>query len=67
MATESGGVKEAVAGSGEAPDDDAILAVAAHADLIVTGDKDLLVLGSDAGIPIVSPAEALVRIAGETP
>jgi len=51
------------------PDDDAILAlaVAAHAEMIVTGDKDLLVLGSYAGIPILNPAEALERLAGETP
>jgi putative PIN family toxin of toxin-antitoxin system len=51
------------------PDDDAILAlaVAAHAEMIVTGDKDLLVLGSYAGIPILNPAEALKRLAGETP
>jgi uncharacterized protein len=45
-------------------DDDAVLAVAAAArpDLIVTGDKDLLVLGAHAGIPIVSAAEAVARI-----
>ncbi len=48
------------------PDDDAVLALAAAAkpDLIVTGDKDLLVLGIHAGIPIVSPVEAVVRIGG---
>jgi predicted nucleic acid-binding protein len=46
------------------PDDDAVLALAAAArpDLIVTGDKDLLVLDAYAGIPIVSPAEAIARI-----
>ena len=45
-------------------DDDAILATAlsAKADLLVTGDKDLLVLGSYAGIPIVTPAECLTRL-----
>lgn len=39
------------------PDDDEVLAVAiqADADAIVTGDKDLLVLRSHHGIPIVSP------------
>jgi putative PIN family toxin of toxin-antitoxin system len=46
------------------PDDDAILAtaVAAHADLLVTGDKDLLVIGSYCGILIVTPAECLARL-----
>jgi putative PIN family toxin of toxin-antitoxin system len=45
-------------------DDDVILAtaVAARADLIVTGDKDLLVLGSYEGIPIVTPGISLARI-----
>jgi predicted nucleic acid-binding protein len=37
--------------------------VAAQPDLIITGDKDLLVLGTHAGVPIVSAAEALARIA----
>ena len=39
------------------PDDDWILATAltAHAVVIVTGDKDLLVLKSFQGIPIVTP------------
>jgi putative PIN family toxin of toxin-antitoxin system len=47
------------------PDDDAVLALAAAArpDLIVTGDKDLLVLGSHVGVPIVSATEAVARIA----
>ncbi len=44
------------------PDDDAVLAAAARPDLIIAGDKDLLVLGAHAGIPIVSAAEALARI-----
>ena len=46
------------------PDDDAVLAlaVAAQADLVVTGDEDLLILGSYAGIPIVSAAQALQRL-----
>jgi putative PIN family toxin of toxin-antitoxin system len=48
------------------PDDDAVLAlaVASQPDLIVSGDADLLTLRTHAGIPIVSPAEALARISG---
>lgn len=48
------------------PDDDHVLAcaLAAHADLIVSGDrKHLLPLGSYQGIDIVTPADALARIA----
>lgn len=43
------------------PDDDIVLAtaVAAGANLIVTGDDDLLVLGTYAGITIVSPRRLL--------
>ena len=43
------------------PDDLHVLAcaVSAEADAIVTGDKDLLTLGSFAGIPIMDAAEAL--------
>jgi putative PIN family toxin of toxin-antitoxin system len=43
------------------PDDDAVLALAAasQADLVISGDADLLTLGARAGIPIVAPAEAL--------
>lgn len=50
---------------GRDPDDDAVLAlaVAARADLVVSGDADLLVLGTYAGIPIVDAAEAVARIA----
>ena len=46
------------------PDDVHILAcaVAAGADLIVTGDKDLLSLSSFENIPIVRAAEALIRL-----
>jgi putative PIN family toxin of toxin-antitoxin system len=46
------------------PDDDAVLAlaVAAQSDLIVSGDRDLLVLGAHSGIPIVTPADALARL-----
>lgn len=47
------------------PDDDHVLAcaLAAQADLIVSGDPDLLNLKSYQRIPIVSPAEALTRLA----
>lgn len=43
------------------PDDDVVLAlaIAAHVELIVSGDPDLLVHESFQGIPIVSPAEAV--------
>ena len=43
------------------PDDLAILSCAAAvpADLIVTGDKDLLVLGDFRGIPIMDPTQEL--------
>ena len=46
------------------PSDDAVLALAAasRADMIITGDADLLSLGSHAGIPILNPAEAITRI-----
>jgi putative PIN family toxin of toxin-antitoxin system len=48
------------------PADDAVLALAAasQADLIITGDADLLTLGSHAGIPIIDAAEAILRISG---
>lgn len=36
--------------------------VIAPADLIVSGDKDLLVLQSFQGIPILTPAQALQRL-----
>jgi predicted nucleic acid-binding protein len=47
------------------PDDDRVLAwaLAAQADLIVSGDSDLLNLQAYQGIPIVGAAEALKRIA----
>ena len=45
------------------PDDDEVLAcaMAAKADLIVSGDADLLILGQYQGIPIITTAQALVR------
>jgi len=46
------------------PDDDVVLAlaIAAKVELIVSGDNDLLSLGSFEGIPIITPAEAIKRI-----
>jgi putative PIN family toxin of toxin-antitoxin system len=46
------------------PADDAVLALAgaSQADLIISGDADLLTLGSH--IPIIDPAEAISRIGG---
>lgn len=46
------------------PDDDHVLAcaLAARADLIVTGDNDLLDLNTYQDIPIITAAEALRRI-----
>ena len=45
------------------PNDDFILecAVTGNADLIVTGDKDLLALGSFEGVAILTPREYLDR------
>lgn len=47
------------------PDDDAVLAcaVAANADLVVSGDPHLLKLEHYEGIPISTPAEAVQRLA----
>jgi predicted nucleic acid-binding protein len=47
------------------PDDDKILALAraAQADVIISGDKDLLTLGSFQAIRILTPADALAAIA----
>lgn len=46
------------------PDDDAVLACAkaAQANLIVSGDQDLLVLQAFEGIPIVTALQALERL-----
>jgi len=46
------------------PDDLLVLgtAIAAHADCLVTGDKDLLVLGTHQGIAIVSPRSFWQRL-----
>ncbi len=45
-------------------DDDAVLALAAasQADLIISGDADLLTLGSHGGIPIIDAAAAIARL-----
>ena len=49
-------------------DDDAVLAcaLAARADFIVSGDDDLLVLGSFRGIPIVPVALAVRQFSGKS-
>jgi len=49
------------------PDDDAILAaaVSAEADVIVTGDSDLLVLERFGSISILNPRGCLVRLSAE--
>ena len=46
------------------PDDDIVLAtaVAARADVIVTGDEDLLVLREYEGVAILSPRQFLERV-----
>ena len=46
------------------PKDDKFLAaaLAGQADYIISGDADLLVLGRFQGIPILTPAEFLVRL-----
>ncbi len=51
------------------PDDNAVLetAVAAKADLVVSGDDHLLSLGAFRGIRVVSPARFLEEAAGGSP
>lgn len=48
------------------PDDNHVLAcaLAGHADLIVTGDKDLLRLKEYQGIPIIRPADFVRTVGG---
>ena len=47
-------------------DDDQVIAaaIAAGAELIVSGDADLLSMGSHQGIPIITAVQAVQRIAG---
>jgi len=49
------------------PHDDKFLeaAVNGRADVIITGDKDLLTLNPFAGVLILSPSDYLARVAGE--
>jgi predicted nucleic acid-binding protein len=49
------------------PKDNKVLegAVAGRADVIVSGDEDLLVLNPFEGIPIVGPAEFLAMLQGD--
>ncbi len=51
------------------PDDDDVLAlaVAAQADLIVSGDQDLLVIGQFEGIPIIAARSALEQFEASAP
>jgi predicted nucleic acid-binding protein len=46
------------------PDDDEVLAlaIAAKVELVVSGDNDLLSLGSVEGVPIIRPADAITLI-----
>lgn len=46
------------------PDDDQVLAIAANAELIVSGDRDLLDIGHFREIPIIDAAAAVERIGG---
>ena len=50
-------------------DDDALLAcaLAVRADLIITGDDDLLVLKTFKGVPIVTVANAVKRVLSRSP
>jgi predicted nucleic acid-binding protein len=38
------------------------LALAAHADIVISGDDDLLCLNPFEGIPILMPAQALQKV-----
>jgi predicted nucleic acid-binding protein len=55
-------ITERIAACREPTDDKFLeLAVNGHADLIVTGDPDLLVLNPFRDIPIIAPAAAFVQ------
>ncbi len=49
------------------PDDQVFLevAIASGADVVVTGDADLLALAGKAGVPILTPTEIRGRVEGE--
>ena len=49
------------------PDDDAVLAlaIAARADMVISGDADLLSLLSFENIPILTPAQGLLKLSHE--
>jgi len=61
-------VPASIARTAADPDDDDVLAcaLAAGADLIVTGDRRLRNLKTFHRIPILSPADALVAIAAKS-
>ena len=60
------GAQGATRHSRDANDDKFIhLAIAGSADLIVSGDQDLLLLRTVNGIPILAPADALGALEGE--
>lgn len=61
-------VPASIARTASDPDDDAVLAcaLAAGADLIISGDKHLRNLKSFHRIPILSPADALAAISPQT-
>ncbi|MCY3013179.1 MAG: putative toxin-antitoxin system toxin component, PIN family [Planctomycetota bacterium] len=45
------------------PDDDIVVATAGDADAMVSGDSHLLAIGEYRGIPIITPATAVRRLA----
>ena len=45
------------------PDDDIVVATAVAGDAIVSGDSHLLAIGEYRGIPIITPATAVRRLA----
>lgn len=56
-------VEEAVTGARDPKDDKFLaLALAGRADYLVSGDKDMLMLGKIGTVPIVSPADFLATV-----